>query len=79
VFVLWDTEPSGWAPQNHSCDPNTAFVGLNLVAQRDIRHGEELTVDFSTFYDRHMTPFECACGSPRCRGRIVGGEGPLGG
>ena len=37
VFVLWDTEPTGWAPQNHSCDPNTAFAGLNVVALRDIR------------------------------------------
>jgi len=78
VFVLWDTEPTGWAPQNHSCDPNTVFVGLNLVAQRDIRVGEELTVDYATFYDRHMTPFDCTCGSPCCRGRIVGGKGLFG-
>jgi D-alanine-D-alanine ligase len=75
VFVLWDTEPTGWAPQNHSCDPNTEFVGLNLVARRDIRGGEELTVDYATFYDRHMTPFDCTCGSPTCRGRIEGGKG----
>jgi D-alanine-D-alanine ligase len=73
VFVLWDTEPTGWAPQNHSCDPNTEFVGLNLVARRDIRSGEELTVDYATFYDRHMTPFDCTCGSPNCRRRVFGG------
>jgi len=79
VFVLWDTEPTGWAPQNHSCDPNTEFVGLNLVARRDIRSGEELTVDYATFYDRHMTPFDCACGSPKCRGRVEGGKGLFGG
>jgi len=78
VFVLWDTEPTGWAPQNHSCDPNTVFVGLNLVARRNIRVGEELTVDYATFYDRHMTPFDCTCGSPRCRGSIVGGQGLFG-
>jgi len=75
VFILWDKLPTGWAPQNHACDPNTAFVGLNLVARRDIRAGEELTVDYATFYDRHMTPFECTCGSPNCRGRITGGSG----
>ncbi len=78
VFVLWDKEPTGWAPQNHSCDPNTAFAGLNLVAVRDIRAGEELTVDYATFYDRHMTPFDCTCGSASCRGRIVGGKGLFG-
>jgi D-alanine-D-alanine ligase len=75
VFVLWDTEPTGWAPQNHSCDPNTEFIGLNLVARRDIRGGEELTVDYATFYDRHMTPFDCECGSSNCRGRVEGGRG----
>jgi D-alanine-D-alanine ligase len=79
VFVLWDTEPTGWAPQNHSCDANTEFVGLNLVARRDIRGGEELTVDYATFYDAHMTPFDCGCGSPNCRGRVIGGRGLFGG
>jgi len=78
VFVMWDREPAGWAPQNHSCDPNTAFLGLNLTAVRDIRAGEELTVDYATFYDGHMTPFDCSCGSPKCRGRIVGGRGLFG-
>ena len=77
VFVLWDTEPTGWAPQNHSCDPNTEFVGLNLVARRDIRGGEELTVDYATFYDRHMTPFDCACGSPQLPGPGGGREGAV--
>ncbi|MCX6550376.1 MAG: SET domain-containing protein-lysine N-methyltransferase [Acidobacteria bacterium] len=78
VFVLWDTEPTGWAPQNHSCDPNTAFAGLNLVALRNIRAGEELTVDYATFYDRHMIPFDCTCGSAVCRGRVIGGPGLFG-
>jgi len=76
--VLWDQHPSGWAPQNHACDPNTAFEGLNVVALRDIPAGEELTVDYATFYDARMIPFECACGSPRCRGRISGGKGLFG-
>jgi len=78
VFVLWDTEPTGWAPQNHSCDPSTEFVGLNLVARRDIRCGEELTVDHATFYDSHMKPFDCDCGSPDCRKRVEGGKGLVG-
>src|SRR4030095_3471241 len=32
VFLLWDDNPSNWAPQNHSCDPNTAYAGLNVIA-----------------------------------------------
>src|SRR5262249_34400779 len=32
VFLLWDEDPSGWAPQNHSCEANTIYDGLNLYA-----------------------------------------------
>jgi len=72
VYILWDKEPAGWAPQNHSCDPNTVFAGLNVVALRDIERGEELTIDYSTFCDERMPEFECECGSKNCRGRISG-------
>jgi D-alanine-D-alanine ligase-like ATP-grasp enzyme len=72
VYVMWDKDPATWAPQNHSCAPNTAFVGLNVVALRGIAADEELTIDYATFCDARMTPFDCQCGSPQCRGRIVG-------
>lgn len=79
VFILWDTDPAEWAPQNHACDPNTAFAGLNVVTTRDVEPGAELTLDYATCYDSRMVPFDCACGSPRCRGRITGGRGLFGG
>lgn len=72
VFLLWDTNPSEWAPQNHSCDPNTAYDGLNVKAIRNIYKGEELTLDYSSFLDEHMEPFHCNCGSSCCRGLIRG-------
>ena len=72
VYVMWAKNPAAWAPQNHSCAPNTAFVGLNVVALRDIAPDEELTIDYATFYDARMPPFDCQCGSPQCRGQIVG-------
>jgi hypothetical protein len=72
VFLLWDNEPEGWAPQNHSCEPNTAYDGLNVVALRNIGQGEELTLDYATFLDAHMEPFECRCGAPGCRKWIEG-------
>jgi D-alanine-D-alanine ligase len=75
VFILWDLDPAGWSPQNHSCDPNTEFRGLNVVARRDIAPGEELTLDYATCYDTRMIPFDCTCGRPTCRGRITGGSG----
>jgi D-alanine-D-alanine ligase-like ATP-grasp enzyme len=72
VFILWSTDPADWAPQNHSCDPNTAFRGLNVVALRDIAPGEELTLDYAAFYDERMAPFACQCGAKHCRGVVRG-------
>lgn len=72
VFLLWDDNPSGWAPQNHSCSPNTVCDGLNVVALRNITKGEELTLDYGVFLDEHTESFVCRCGSPQCRGLITG-------
>lgn len=75
VFILWDNDPNGWAPQNHSCNPTTGYDGLNVVALRDIHIGEELTFDYATFLDENMEPFECHCGAPNCRKYITGVKG----
>lgn len=75
VFLLWDDDPDGWAPQNHSCRPNTAYEGLNVIALRDIRKDEELTLDYTSFLDEHMQPFHCNCGAPDCRKWITGTPG----
>ncbi len=70
VYVLWDENPLEWAPQNHSCDPNTRFEGLNVIAVKQIKKGEELTLDYATFLDDEMESFVCNCGSVNCR-RII--------
>jgi D-alanine-D-alanine ligase len=75
VFVLWDRDPSEWAPQNHSCDPNTRFDGLDVVAVRAITAGEELTLDYAQFLDASAEAFECRCGASACRGRVAGVAG----
>ena len=72
VFLLWDENPAEWAPQNHSCNPNTRYAGLNVIAINDIQKGEELTLDYANFLDEHMQPFDCSCGSINCRKRIQG-------
>lgn len=57
---------------NHSCEPNlvsrVAKGHINYYARRDIRKGEELTVDYHFAPDVEHVP--CACGSPGCRGTI---------
>ena len=72
VFLLWDNNPVNWAPQNHSCDPNTFYEGLNVLALRNITKGEELTLNYASFLDEHMEPFACCCGAPNCVGWVTG-------
>ncbi len=75
VYILWDEDPSSWAPQNHSCEPNTYFDGLNVLARRAIEEGEELCIDYAQILDESAEPFECRCGSSACRGHIQGSDG----
>ena len=75
VYLLWDLDPTRWAPQNHSCEPNTRFSGLDLVASRAIAAGEELTLDYGAVLNEASEPFDCHCGSASCRGRIGGSPG----
>jgi len=57
---------------NHCCDPNLETRILKdhilFMSVRDIRAGEELTLDyrFARTAERH----DCKCGSPKCRGTI---------
>jgi uncharacterized protein len=57
---------------NHSCDPNlkTRRVRgrLHYYSCRQIRRGEELTVDYH--YAPKTLRVTCRCGSPKCRGTI---------
>lgn len=54
---------------NHSCEPNCWHEGAQIVARRNIKKGEELTIDYGTI----MAPnglendFACYCGSRECR------------
>lgn len=57
---------------NHSCEPNTFLRRTDeraeFYALRDIRAGEELTLDYGD--NHHEGRLPCRCGSARCRGRI---------
>ena len=75
LYALWDNDPTAWAPQNHSCEANTAFVGLNVVASRRIVAGEELTLDYAGFMNEQGESFACCCGTAQCRGTVSGTAG----
>eukprot|EP00741_Cyanophora_paradoxa_P007710 tig00001187_g7459.t1 len=75
VFALCSSlDPERWQPINHSCDPSCWMEGLNLVARRPLRRGEEVTMDYSTMYTSFPVDFKCACGAAACRGRLTGEE-----
>jgi D-alanine-D-alanine ligase len=75
MFMIWDKNPADWIPQNHSCEPNIGYRGLNICVLRDIAVGEELTVDYATIYNEALPEFKCQCGSKKCRGVILGTSG----
>lgn len=61
---------------NHSCSPNAGFRGaIHVVALRDIKAGEQVTIDYATCVSAEHEAFrmECVCGSPECR-KVVTGE-----
>jgi D-alanine-D-alanine ligase len=75
VYILWDDDPTQWAPQNHSCDPNTAYLGLDLVAIKEIAAGEEITADYAALLNDTAETFQCKCGAANCRGVVAGSNG----
>lgn len=56
---------------NHSCDPNCGVKGgIKIIALRDIKNDEEVTIDYDTLeYDWEM---DCKCESPKCRKKVRG-------
>lgn len=72
VYILWDNDPQKWAPQNHSCDANTSYDGLNVIALKDLKKGEELTLDYGDLMDATIGSFKCTCGSINCRKTVSG-------
>jgi UDP-N-acetylmuramoyl-tripeptide--D-alanyl-D-alanine ligase len=59
---------------NHSCNPNVFFDtdGMQLVALRSVKKGDELTYFYpSTEWDMAQ-PFTCHCGSGNCLKEIKG-------
>lgn len=57
---------------NHSCNPNVGIRGeITFVAMRDIKTGEELTIDYA-MTDNDYYKIKCHCGQKNCREVITG-------
>lgn len=66
---------------NHACEPNCESEEqagrIFIRALRDIAAGEELSFDYRLVIDGRHTPklkkaYACRCGSPKCRGTMLG-------
>ena len=57
---------------NHSCQPNAVLRirqgRVEFYAMRDVRIGEELSVDYGETH--HEGKLRCRCGAPGCVGRL---------
>jgi SET domain-containing protein len=57
---------------NHSCEPNAFMKILHehilFIALRDIKPGEEITIDYESTL--HSDSKRCTCGARTCRGTI---------
>src|SRR3989344_1164886 len=57
---------------NHSCNPNVGVRGeVTFVAMRDIKTGEELTIDYAMIDDDNYR-MKCNCGMRSCRKMVTG-------
>ena len=52
---------------NHSCEPVAGMKGLTLIALRDIKEGDEITIDYSIQEGDHLWEMKCDCKSNNCR------------
>jgi SET domain-containing protein len=58
---------------NHSCEPNVGVRGeISFMTMRNVRAGEELTIDYAMIEDNRTYKLKCDCGSQSCRGIITG-------
>lgn len=69
---IYDTEIIGFL--SHSCAPDCRLdmAASQLVALRDIRAGDLLTIEYAETEDVLYRQFACHCGAPACRHWITG-------
>ena len=53
---------------NHSCNPNCGIKGkLKVIALKNIKEEEEITLDYSTTEMDELWKMKCSCGAKNCR------------
>lgn len=66
-----DTKNTPFRYINHSCEPTAAIIGTKtVVALREIRKGEEITMDYSMTDADPYWEMKCRCDTKTCRKKI---------
>ncbi|MDO8514107.1 MAG: SET domain-containing protein-lysine N-methyltransferase [bacterium] len=53
---------------NHSCNPSAGIKGkVTMIAQRNLKAGDEVTLDYSTIEEDTRWHMKCSCRSRNCR------------
>ncbi len=52
---------------NHSCDPNASTKGLTVIAIKEIKKNEEITIDYSLIEGDDRWEMNCSCNESNCR------------
>jgi hypothetical protein len=61
-----------WRFMNHSCEPNVAIRGREVISLRNILPWEAVTFNYNTTEWEMAEPFVCGCQSEQCLGEIQG-------
>jgi uncharacterized protein len=65
---LWIDPKQPYKYINHSCEPSAGIQGtVTLIALRDMKTGEEITLDYGTTEEQLRWEMVCGCGSKNCR------------
>lgn len=68
---IWIDPEKPYKFLNHSCDATAGIKGkITLMAVKDIKEGEEITIDYSTIEGDEKWKMSCHCGSKNCRGVV---------
>jgi SET domain len=70
IFNVIQVLPA-FAHINHSCRPNCVLFHEYVVADKYIKEGDELLIDYNQIpFSCQPLSFDCLCGNDNCRGHI---------
>lgn len=68
---IWIDPEKPYKFLNHSCDATAGIKGkITLMAVKNIKEGEEITIDYSTIEGDENWKMSCLCSSKKCRKNV---------